>query len=155
MRRNKGNVMKSSLVIALSIFAATAALAPAEAKTMPSATATFSGDSVAVGVVFTWGNGVLTFRGKRYPFKVDGLSAVGLGMNSINGTGEIYHLTNVADFAGTYGTAGAGSTISKGQRGRAILENDKGVVIEFRAKEIGAEVSLAAGGVVIRLTPPN
>ena len=120
---------------------------------VPSATATFTGDTVAVGVAFTWGKGVLTFRGRTYPFKVDGLSAVGVGAKKISGTGQIYHLASVADFPGVYAAAGGGATIGKMGRGSASLKNDKGVVIEFKAKETGLEVNLAAGGVTIAMTP--
>lgn len=156
--------MKYSTIAVALIFALGAGVAPAATtltatkvtKTtpaVPSATATFTGETVAVGVAFTWGKGVLTFKGKTYPFKVDGLSAVGAGAEKISGTGEVYHLTSVADFPGVYGAAGGGATIGKMGRGSASLKNDKGVVIEFKAKETGLEVNLAAGGVTIAMTP--
>jgi len=37
----------------------------------------------------TWGKGVLNFKGKTYPLKVDGLSAVSAGAEKICGTGAI------------------------------------------------------------------
>jgi hypothetical protein len=120
---------------------------------MPSATATFTGETVAIGVAFTWGKGVLTFNGTTYPFKVDGLSAVGAGVEKITGTGEIFHLKSVADFPGIYAAAGGGGAMGKSGHGSASLKNDKGVVIEFKAKETGLEVNLAAGGVKIAMTP--
>jgi hypothetical protein len=120
---------------------------------VPAASAIFTGDTVAVGVAFTWGKGVLTFKGQTYPFEVDGLSAVGAGATKISGTGEIYHLKSVADFPGIYAVAGGSGAIGKSGRGSATLKNDKGVVIEFKARETGLEVSLAAGGVKIAMTP--
>ena len=66
------------------------------------ATITFSGGSVAAGVGYTWGNGVLNFEGKRYPFKVDGLGVVDLGVARIEGAGEVYNLGKLADFSGNY-----------------------------------------------------
>ena len=123
------------------------------AQTTPSATATFTGETVAIGVAFTWGNGVLTFKGKTYPFKVDGLSAVGAGIEKISGTGQIYHLSSLADFPGVYAAAGGDASMGKMGRGSASLKNGKGVVIEFKAKETGLDVNLAAGGVKIAMTP--
>jgi hypothetical protein len=156
--------MKHSAIAATMIFAlgagtasaATTSTATKVTKTtpaVPSATATFTGETVAVGIAFTWGKGVLTFKGKTYPFKVDGLSAVGAGAEKITGTGEVYHLASVADFPGTYASAGGGATMGKMGRGSASLKNNKGVVIEFKAKETGLEVNLAAGGVTIAMTP--
>lgn len=55
---------------------------------------------------------MLTFKGKSYPFKVYGLSAVGAGAEKIGGTGDIYSLTSLADFLGIYGSA-AGSIKSR------------------------------------------
>lgn len=144
------------LAFALSTSIASAATKPATATAIPakpSATATFTGETVAIGVAFTWGKGVLTFNGKTYPFKVDGLSAVGAGAEKISGTGEIFHLTSVADFPGIYAAAGGGGAMGTSGRGSASLKNDKGVVIEFKAKETGLEVNLAAGGVKIAMTP--
>ncbi len=122
---------------------------------VPSATATFTGETVAVGVAFTWGKGVLTFKGKTYPFKVDGLSAIGAGAAKISGSGEVYHLAAVADFPGTYAAAGGDATMGQKGRGSTSLKNNKGVVIEFKARETGLEVNLAAGGVKIAMTPKN
>ncbi len=156
--------MKHSAIAAAMIFALGAGIASAATTStvtkvtkttpaVPSATVTFTGETVAVGVAFTWGQGVLTFKGKTYPFKVDGLSAVGAGAKKISGTGQVYHLASVADFPGTYAAAGGGATMGKTGRGSASLKNDKGVVIEFKAKETGLEVNLAAGGVTIAMTP--
>jgi hypothetical protein len=49
--------------------------------------------------------------------------------------------------------AGGGGAMGKSGRGSASLKNEKGVVIEFKAKESGIEVNLAAGGVKIAMTP--
>jgi len=153
--------MKFSTISIAVAFALAASVAPAETtikattttSAVPSATATFTGKTVAVGVAFTWGNGVLTFKGKTYPFKVEGLSAIGAGAEKISGTGKVYHLASAADFAGVYGAAGGGATMGKRGGGSASLKNDKGVVIEFKAKETGLEVNLAAGGVTVTMTP--
>lgn len=127
--------------------------APAAAKDIPSATASFSGESVAVGVGFSWGKGVLIFHGKRYPFKVNGLSAIGAGVTKISGIGTIYDLKSPADFAGTYGAAGGGGAVGSHGKASASLKNEKGVEIEFHAKEKGVSVNLDLSGVHITMTP--
>ena len=134
-------------------FAATAIATPAVAQEVPSATASFTGERVAIGVGFTWGKGVLTFEGKTYPFKVDGLSALGAGVTKLSGSGMVYHLTNPADFAGTYVAAGAGGALGSHGEGSASLKNDKGVVIEFHTREQGISVNLDLSGVHIQLIP--
>jgi len=120
---------------------------------VPSATASFTGTAVAVGLGYTWGTGVLTFEGKTYPFKVNGLSAIGAGMTKISGVGTIYHLKSVADFAGTYGSAGGGASFGSHGQGSTSLKNDKGVMIEFHAKEKGVSLNLDLGGVHIEMVP--
>jgi hypothetical protein len=150
--------MHVSKMITLLAFAATVGSAPVVAKSVaakdvPSATASFTGETVAVGVGFTWGKGVLTFKGKTYPFRVDGLSAIGVGVSKISGTGTVYHLKTAADFGGTYAAAGGGGSIGPLGEGSASLRNEKGVVIEFRAKEKGVSINLDLSGVHIALTP--
>ena len=45
----------------------------------PSATVSIESTSVAIGIGFKWGDGVLKFKGKEYKFSVKGLSVVDLG----------------------------------------------------------------------------
>jgi hypothetical protein len=132
---------------------ATAGPVIAKVKAVPTATATFSGETVAVGIGFTWGKGVLTFKGKTYPFKVDGLSAVGVGITKLTGTGKIYNLKSVSDFTGVYASAGGGASIGPKGVSSASLRNDKGVEIEFHAKERGISLNLDVSGVRIAMEP--
>jgi len=134
-------------------FAAIAIGTPAIAQDTPSGSASFSGETVAIGVGFTWGKGVLKFEGKDYPFKVDGLSAIGAGITKMSGTGRVYHLKTPADFAGTYAVAGGGGALGSHGEGSASLKNDKGVVIEFHTREKGVSVNLDISGVHIKMLP--
>ena len=127
--------------------------ATAKVKAAPAATATFSGETVAVGVSFTWGKGVLTFKGKTYPFKVNGISAIGAGYTKITGTGKVYNLKSASDFSGVYASAGGGASIGTKGVSSASLRNDHGVVIEFKAKESGVSVNLDISGVRIAMEP--
>jgi len=62
-----------------SVLVLLAGLAAAQAK-KPDATLTLSEGSVAVGIGFSWGKGTLSYQGKTYPFKVDGLSVGEVGL---------------------------------------------------------------------------
>ena len=46
---------------------------PAE-KMAPSGTVSIETKSIAAGIGVTWGDGKLSFKGKEYPFTVDGLT---------------------------------------------------------------------------------
>lgn len=114
-------------------------------------TITFTGGAVALGVGFQWGSGTLTFQGRQYPFKVQGLSVVDVGATRMTGTGTVRNLHNVADFSGNYVSVTAGATVAGG--GSAMtLRNQNGVVIDGIATSQGLRLTLAPGGVNITLT---
>lgn len=87
------------------------------------------------------GNGVLKFGGKSYKFKTEGVKLGGVGVQKVRLDGEIYHLKNIADFAGYYSAAQAGATLIKGLDG-FWLSNDKGVKIRFSGKGEGVALNL-------------
>jgi hypothetical protein len=76
-------VVMRRLVIGLvgvgSLVAVPAGLAVAQGS-KPDATLNLSGGSVAAGIGFSWGNGTLSHKGKRYPVKVEGLSVGEVGV---------------------------------------------------------------------------
>jgi hypothetical protein len=113
-----------------------------------------------VAVVFTkggfivgvgGGEGVLVFRGKRYPFTVSGMS-VGftIGASTTKLVGRALNLTGPASIEGAYSAIGAGGAIAAGAGG-VQLQNANGVILQLSGPKIGAEVSAAVGGVTIRL----
>ena len=114
----------------------------------------------AVTVVFTKGGfilgvgageGVLVFRGRRYPFTVSGMS-VGftIGASTTKFVGRALNLRSPNDLAGSYGAAGAGGAIAAGAGG-VSLQNANGVVLQLSGPKVGAEISAAVGGVTIRM----
>ena len=54
-------------MIATILFLAPVGRAVAQA---PEATVKMTGKSIAAGVGFSWGSGVLTYQGKEYPFSI-------------------------------------------------------------------------------------
>jgi hypothetical protein len=111
----------------------------------PDATLTFSGGSVAVGVGFSWGSGVLTHKGRQHNFAANGLNVINVGASSVQATGDVFHLTKLEDFNGTYSTIGAGTTLVGGGT-VGFLQNDKGVVVKFVSQTRGLQLSLPVGG---------
>ena len=111
---------------------------------------TFSGGSMAAGVGYTWGHGVLTYQNRDYPFSVEGLSVVDVGVAKISGAGEVYNLKSLEAFSGNYVAAGAGATLAGGGS-VAALENQNGVIIHFHSTTEGLKLNLSPAGVAIRL----
>lgn len=114
----------------------------------------------AVAVVFTkggfiigvgGGDGVLTFRGHKYPFTVSGMSiGATIGASTTKFVGRALNLRSPGDIAGTYSTIGAGGALAAGAGG-VQLQNEKGVILQLHGPKVGVEVSAAVGGVQIAL----
>ena len=114
----------------------------------------------AVSVVFTkggfivgvgGGQGVLVFRGHRYPFTVSGMS-VGftIGASTTKFVGKAINLRSPGDLAGSYAAGGAGGALAAGAGG-VQLQNANGVILQLSGPKVGAEVSAAVGGVTITM----
>ena len=114
-------------------------------------TVTFTGGAVAIGIGFQWGNGTLTYQGRQYPFKVDGLSVVDVGVTRMTGTGTVRNLRNVADFSGNYVSLSAGATLAGGGS-VTTLRNQNEVVIDGISTSQGVRLTLAPGGVNVTLS---
>src|SRR4029450_5526319 len=119
-------------------------------KATPSGKLTMESKSIAAGIGITWGDGKLTFKGKDYPFSIDGLTLVDFGISRATATGDVYNLTDVAKSAGTYVAAEAGLTLAGGMGGM-VLRNSDGVVLHVRSTSRGARLQLGTSGLVIKL----
>jgi hypothetical protein len=115
-------------------------------------TISFTGGAVAIGVGFQWGSGTLTYQGRRYPFRLDGLSVVDVGVTRVTGSGTVRNLRNIADFNGNYVSISAGATLAGGGSVTS-LRNQNGVVIDGVTTAQGVRLTLAPGGVNITLQP--
>jgi hypothetical protein len=117
----------------------------------PDATVKMTGKSIAAGVGFSWGSGVLTYQGKEYPFSISGLSAGDIGFNVAELSGEVFNLKNLADFNGNYTSFGAGITIAGGGSGMT-MRNQNGVVMNVLATTRGLTFKLGVDGMKVELT---
>src|ERR1700690_2729719 len=111
---------------------------------------TLTTDSVGVIVGYSWGKGVLTYKGKQYPFTIDGVSVGSLGAAKASASGNVYHLSKLEDFSGTYTATSPGATVGGGGSA-TIMKNQQGVVINMVATSQGLKLKLAVDGIKIAL----
>jgi chemotaxis protein MotB len=126
------------------------AAAPPPAFSATVGTVEFSGGSVAAGVGYSWGSGTLTYNGQVHHFKISGLSALGVGVASVNATGEVSNLKSLADFNGTYTAGGVGAAVAVGGSVTG-LQNEHGVAMTIRSTQVGLQFQIAVGGLTVTL----
>ena len=112
----------------------------------------------SVRVVFTkaafvggagFGRGVLTFEGRKHPFRVYGLSlGVSIGASIAKFVGEAAYLNQLSDFEGSYSSVGVGGAVVAGGGG-VQLKNDKGVIITLHGVRAGLELASNVSGIRI------
>ena len=129
---------------------ALASNAVAAEKATPSGKIAIQSRSIAAGIGITWGDGKLSFKGKDYPFSIDGLTLVDFGISKASAVGEVYNLTDSAKLAGTYVAAEAGITLAGGVGGM-VLRNQDGVIIHLHSVSRGAKLQLGTSGLTIKM----
>ncbi|CAK7193248.1 hypothetical protein COMNV_01462 [Commensalibacter sp. Nvir] len=127
---------------------------PADVSNKPSAKIYMTFHSADVGVGFTWGDGVLKYHGRSYPFTIKGGNIVALGFSKSQATGNVYNLRNLYDFEGEYAAASGEATAGVGV-GAANLKNSKNVTISIDTKTIGGRLAGAPGGFTISFKNSN
>ena len=146
------NVRKIAIVL-LVIAAMTSATQAATHESTPDATLRLSGGSFAAGIGFSWGSGTLTYKGKNYPVKVNGLSVGKVGVTGSSAYGEVFNLKHLQDFYGHYNVGAAGTrgvTLGGGKSG-TLMTNQAGVIVRISATQKGVNVNATGGGVDMQL----
>jgi hypothetical protein len=145
------NYLKCSVIaLAAVVFCIMATYAQAEKEAVPAGTVSIETKALALGVGVSWGEGVLTFKGKDYPFKIKGLSVIDIGVSSISAQGEVYDLKKVEDFAGTFSAAEAGVAVGGGA-GAQVMKNQNGVVMKLTSRKAGIQLKLAPEGLKVEM----
>jgi len=136
MMRTKRILLSLAMVVLL-----LAAVTPGTAQKTynPNGTVSINMSSMAVGVGFSSGSGVLRYNGQRYLFKIGGLSV-----------GNVYNLSNVSQFAGNYTAAGAGIALAGGMAG-LTMQNQVGVIINLSAVQQGVQLNIGPQGFTITM----
>jgi hypothetical protein len=97
------------------------------------------------------GRGILTFRGRDYPFRVSGLSlGFSAGASVVRLAGSASYLNELSDFPGIYSSVGVGGALVGGAGG-VQLKNAKGVIITLRGARVGMELSANLSGIEFTL----
>ncbi|WP_458173188.1 hypothetical protein [Bradyrhizobium sp. 14AA] len=97
------------------------------------------------------GSGVLTYRGKAYPFRISGMSfgiTVGATVGRLDGWAS--GIREIGDFAGTYSSVGGGFALVGGVNG-VHLRNEKGVTIVMQGPKAGLELAANISQITISL----
>jgi hypothetical protein len=148
-----GGALVSACVLGLAACTGTVALGPdaVKGKTVDAMIDMQEVQAAYIGSGST-GTGVLIFRGAQYPFQVAGAGVGGIGLSTIDAKGEVYNLSNLSQFPGTYGQARYGFAIGTSSGGDLWLQNEAGVIMHLKAKREGLMLSLGGDAVVISLT---
>jgi len=140
-------MLRNLVVLALALSLALS-VAPVQAAD-PSGTISVELKSVGAVLGASWGDGVLTFQGRTYAFKIKGLKVLTVGVRKLSANGDVYDLKAAADLAGTYKKADpAGLTFIRGEKG-LVIKNDKGVVLNVKTVKKGLELDLVKEGLTI------
>jgi hypothetical protein len=145
MITNRRAVVRSILI---GLTVSTGLALPSHAET-GSVSVVFSKAAFVAGIGS--GNGVLTLRGKRYPFNVTGASlGATLGISTNKLTGYVLNLSRPEDFAGAYSAVSAGGAVAAGVS-TVRLRNANGVVLVLRGAKFGLEMSANIAHVTITM----
>ena len=145
--------VKKILILLLVVGVMTGFTRAASKHEHPDATLRLSGGSFAAGIGFSWGKGTLTYNGKDYPVKVNGLSIGKVGITSSSAYGEVFNLKHLQDFNGHYNVGAAGTrgvTLGGGKSG-TLMSNQAGVIVRISSTQQGVAVNATGGGVDMQL----
>ncbi len=123
---------------------------PALAKPYPMGQVKITLTSVAAGIGYEWGKGVLTYKDKQYTFKVKGLQILGVGIKKADIKGDVYNLFDVGQFPGPYAAVKAGAAVIKGKEG-LIVQNQQGVRLRLVADQKGLSLNIGPEGFTIAM----
>lgn len=99
----------------------------------------------------TIGEGTLTFRGRRYPLSIGGLSyGLTFGGSVTNLRGRVRNINSARDVAGVYGAGSAGAAVIRGPQA-VVLTNQSGAVMELSGNQTGLMVNLDLNGMAVSL----
>jgi len=143
-------VGKHSAVLAtFFVVAAVGLAAPSSAQAPGHVSVVFAKAGLIVGA--GGGRGVLTYRGRDYPFRISGLSlGITIGASAMRLTGRVSGLRELKDFSGIYDAVGAVGAFVGGFGG-VKLTNRNGVTITLQGAEAGLEFAANRSGIRISL----
>lgn len=123
----------------------------AQTNKAPSGTVTIDETQFGFIIGGSIGGGVLNYQGKTHKFKIGGLSVgANIGVSKVSASGEVYDLSNLSKFPGTYVKLDGNATIGGGVGG-TVLKNEHGVLMKLNTTQEGLQFNLSANGVQVKL----
>ncbi|OQW54083.1 MAG: hypothetical protein A4S14_01175 [Proteobacteria bacterium SG_bin9] len=99
----------------------------------------------------TVGSGTLTFRGRKYPVSIGGLSyGLTFGGSQTYLRGTVSNIYSPRDVEGVYGAGSAGAAIVRGPQA-VVLTNQKGAVMSVAGTQTGLILNLDLNGMALTL----
>jgi hypothetical protein len=99
----------------------------------------------------SWGKGILSYNGVDYQFKIKGLKVGAIGVSKVSAVGNVYNMSDLSKFSGTY-VAGQAGIVLAGGVGGTVLENQNKVYIRLGSTQKGVALNLGVDGITIELT---
>jgi len=122
-----------------------------EAKDLdPVGKVTISDTQLGFIVGGSWGKGVLSYAGTDYEFKIKGLKVGTIGISKSSATGNVYNMSELSQFSGTYVAGQAGIALAGGVGG-TVLENQNKVYIRLSSTQKGVALNIGVDGLSIEL----
>ncbi len=119
----------------------------------PDATVKITRRSVSEAVGLSWGDGVLTYKGKEYTFTFQAsglLREIDPSITTAELSGQVFNLKNLEDFNGNYKIVKASGASDSGG-GFAEMKNENGVVVHMVTITGGHKFTLGAAGMTMEL----
>ena len=108
---------------------------------------------VKAGVVIggSGGSGTLSFKGRRYPLSIGGLSyGFTFGASQTDFRGTVSNIRRPQDVEGIYAAGSAGGALGSGAQA-IVLTNQNGAVLTLSGRSVGVIVSADLNGLALSL----
>ena len=155
-RRSSGRTHSAlAVIILLMISGCASSPIPTEVPTAQSIAGLTPSGTVKLTEAFVGGagigKGVLTFKGKTYPFRLLG-SVIGPGsVSKIDVSGDIYKLDDVSQFPGPYAQGTGQIGLETSGVGDLWLQNKAGVIMHLTGTQTGVTLSLGRDEIIIEM----
>ena len=146
-----------ALISALTLLGGSVASGAVEGPTLPvndappDATLMLNEGRLSTGVNYMWGRGQLKFRAGQHAVHISGAPVAVAGSLTLSAIGEVYCLTQLSDFSGTYSAVKAATPANSA--GAAVsIRNEHGVLLVLRVAATTPPASHTSGNIRIQLS---
>jgi len=144
-----------AVVILLTIAGCASSPIPTEVPTAQSIAGLTPSGTVKLTEAFVGGagvgRGVLTLRGKTYPFRLIG-SVIGPGsLSKIDVSGDVFKLEDISQFPGPYAQGNGQIGLETSGTGDLWLQNKAGVIMHLTGTQTGVTLSLGRDEIIIEI----